>query len=246
MTFPTAPSDDSAQHFNSHPHEEDDTGCPVNEGVSSLNFNSHPHEEDDGRNAGFRKKYRISTHILTKRMTILRLSDLQMVCISTHILTKRMTCKRSEANFRKQSISTHILTKRMTVSSRLCAFPFYYFNSHPHEEDDGVGYRRIIMLDDISTHILTKRMTKYLTDVMRGKIISTHILTKRMTDGIRVVTTMLNISTHILTKRMTAQLLQEDMKVQNFNSHPHEEDDGIRTVHSNINREFQLTSSRRG
>ena len=156
-----------------------------------------------------------------------------------------MTC-RDRTTGRWRSISTHILTKRMTLfaiaivssdifqltSSRrgwLIFFWFYlsiffYFNSHPHEEDDSVRYnlkrhevyfnshpheeddcgRGGLDWDDvISTHILTKRMTqsyqllRYLllfqltssrrgwqrTDKRRGssQVISTHILTKRMT-----------------------------------------------------------------
>ena len=36
-----------------------------------------------------------------------------------------------------------------------------YFNSHPHEEDDGT-MSLLAQLRDISTHILTKRMTAIL------------------------------------------------------------------------------------
>ena len=35
-----------AEHFNSHPHEEDDLTSFM-ESVEIAYFNSHPHEEDD-------------------------------------------------------------------------------------------------------------------------------------------------------------------------------------------------------
>ena len=37
---------ESKEHFNSHPHEEDDV-ILRNIGVDRMYFNSHPHEEDD-------------------------------------------------------------------------------------------------------------------------------------------------------------------------------------------------------
>ena len=101
---------------------------------------------------------RISTHILTKRMTLPQflhsLPDLYFnshpheeddcvvhlrafipTNISTHILTKRMT-KNKNGDVQKSNISTHILTKRMTIPFQLC---YHHYT--------------------ISTHILTKRMT---------------------------------------------------------------------------------------
>ena len=99
-------------YFNSHPHEEDDMAAtwigvshmtfqltssrggwrrPIRIIPKELNFNSHPHEEDDGEVIQVRGKYNISTHILTRRMTIRK--DLYSFYqkISTHILTRRMT-----------------------------------------------------------------------------------------------------------------------------------------------------------
>ena len=76
----------------------------------------------------------ISTHILTKRMTVCVWCSTCVRFISTHILTKRMTlCKcgeKSEVIF------------QLTSSRRGWPFSFLrvgclgYFNSHPHEEDD--------------------------------------------------------------------------------------------------------------
>ena len=123
----------------------------------------------------------ISTHILTKRMTLKDLSIRCSMKISTHILTKRMTHFLQNSRWRN-CISTHILTKRMTTLTLQAQRLTKHFNSHPHEEDDGE-------LIDFST----------ITDI------STHILTKRMTIIRQIISWILNISTHILTKRMTTK-----------------------------------------
>ena len=99
--------------------------------------------------------------------------------ISTHILTKRMTLK--DLSIRcSMKISTHILTKRMTTLTLQAQRLTKHFNSHPHEEDDGelIDFSTIT---DISTHILTKRMTIIRQIISWILNISTHILTKRMT-----------------------------------------------------------------
>ena len=58
------------EHFNSHLHEEDDGNLHQHDRIQH-HFNSHPHEEDDVTvNLRNHRKY-ISTHILTKRMTLL-------------------------------------------------------------------------------------------------------------------------------------------------------------------------------
>ena len=56
-------------HFNSHPHEEDDDRGRKGK-IHRGYFNSHPHEEDDEENCGLMQETFISTHILTKRMTV--------------------------------------------------------------------------------------------------------------------------------------------------------------------------------
>ena len=55
--------------------------------------------------------------------------------ISTHILTKRMTIIENQI-IELSDISTHILTKRMTFYLIGCINEHKNFNSHPHEEDD--------------------------------------------------------------------------------------------------------------
>ena len=57
-------------YFNSHPHEEDDN--PIRPySFHQKYFNSHPHEEDDFLLSVIAFLITISTHILTKRMTII-------------------------------------------------------------------------------------------------------------------------------------------------------------------------------
>ena len=114
----------------------------------------------------------ISTHILTKRMTIQKAVHKCLRNISTHILTKRMTTV-SEPVFQLLSfqltssrrgwrrrilcrqlgfyISTHILTKRMTgvVSHES---KIRHFNSHPHEEDDDIDFLRILCRIYFNSH----------------------------------------------------------------------------------------------
>ena len=56
-------------YFNSHPHEEDDVRDPSIDSPF-YHFNSHPHEEDDDYAKRVTDLVAISTHILTKRMTV--------------------------------------------------------------------------------------------------------------------------------------------------------------------------------
>ena len=99
----------------------------------------------------------------------------------------------------------------------------WYFNSHPHEEDDHLK-RTYKEKRYISTHILTKRMTKaiekipyfglfQLTSSRRGwrfskilALIAVHFNSHPHEEDDDVFVRMINglyISTHILTKRMT-------------------------------------------
>ena len=130
-------------------------------------FNSPPHKKNHIATTMINTVFfKISTHILTKRMTIIHSFAAPAIYISTHILTKRMTdgfptfcilCV----------ISTHILTKRMTTLQQLVRLSERYFNSHPHEEDDESMVLKYELIC-ISTHILTKRMTLSSSDSDKG------------------------------------------------------------------------------
>ena len=148
-------------------------------------FNSPPHKKNHIATPMINTVlFKISTHILTKRMTDSRTIYHCIEVISTHILTKRMTFP--------QVIAQEMNIFQLTSSRRgwprppvWLYLPLKYFNSHPHEEDDGIpllipGYRlhfnshpheeddsfSLLLFRDftyISTHILTKRMTTYKT-----------------------------------------------------------------------------------
>ena len=148
----------------------------------------------------FRNRY-ISTHSLTKRLTVIASPPCNSLIISTHSLTKRLTnwqdgllmrqifqLTASRRGWREWSsnffygicISTHSLTKRLTRS----AFE---------------GIVNFI----ISTHSLTKRLTKTRLSDEEQAYISTHSLTKRLTCRQCRKAGRCNISTHSLTKRLT-------------------------------------------
>ena len=146
-------------------------------------------------------------------------------------------------------ISTHILTKRMTTSkltptisgafqltSSRRGWPYtsifnilikYYFNSHPHEEDDFLG-KTNKGNTNISTHILTKRMTESNYYVFKYWSISTHILTKRMTNFVELKNLVFDyFNSHPHEEDDCHNTLSPFLLYSYFNSHPHEEDDWI-------------------
>ena len=99
----------------------------------------------------------ISTHILTKRMTVVITS----VCAVNRNFNSHPHEEDDRGNDTGRNglfISTHILTKRMTCLIDLPVLLIEYFNSHPHEEDDPSIVSKATAIS-ISTHILTKRMT---------------------------------------------------------------------------------------
>ena len=146
------------RYFNSHPHEEDDSGW--NWIIRNCSyFNSHPHEEDDWHmeEQAMLKLY-FTSHPPEEDDVASILFVFTNPNISTHILTKRMTFV-CQCCLSMQSISTHILTKRMTVyqSNEINAYAFQLTSSRR-------GWQipiKTLHIWHISTHILTKRMTSY-------------------------------------------------------------------------------------
>ena len=167
---------------------------------------------------------RISTHSLTKRLTLTQLlSRLEQVHFNSQPHEEADGCFRHPPKrkryFNSQpheeadpgnpclhkfpEISTHSLTKRLTISRLLFGVFGSYFNSQPHEEaDKGQGWRKPITVS-----------------------ISTHSLTKRLTYWTRCCYPQSDISTHSLTKRLTAHHILEEHQRGHFNSQPHEEAD---------------------
>ena len=105
-------------------------------GSNTKHFNSQPHKEADGKYKKICGGNAISTHSLTRRLTL----DVLIWYIV-------------------QNISTHSLTRRLTF--RLCQSLQHqlYFNSQPHKEADN-----FVTIHDalnfISTHSLTRRLTE--------------------------------------------------------------------------------------
>ena len=98
-------------------------------------FNSQPHEEADLDILLTLTRLSISTHSLTKRLTLCSLVSTCITIISTHSLTKRLTETRRIRAAAFQ-ISTHSLTKRLTANGIHFIRPIKHFNSQPHEEAD--------------------------------------------------------------------------------------------------------------
>ena len=89
-------------------------GWPKNDYLTEeeMHFNSHPHEEDDNYTPTLQTLLYISTHILTKRMTM-----------KENILVKQQEFQLTSS-------------RRGWLSAVIIVISNFYFNSHPHEEDD--------------------------------------------------------------------------------------------------------------
>ena len=143
----------------------------------------------------------ISTHSLTKRLTVSAHIGARTGDISTHSLTKRLT----DIFARKPHNRCYFNSQPHEEADNDPAVGYsqdYNFNSQPHEEADG-AYRDAYDLFDISTHSLTKRLTFDNLQDAFNDLISTHSLTKRLTHVHRVLSVHADISTHSLTKRLT-------------------------------------------
>ena len=185
----------------------------------------------------------ISTHILTKRMTVDPGTE-------TLTITFQLTSSRRGWHYLRwyqkpfDKISTHILTKRMTSDMRFVlllsifqltssrrGWPLGKIDVEVAELFQLTSSRRgwqpaCLVVFAVKIFQLTssrRGWLGYLRHGLQRNGISTHILTKRMTFCYRVYFVIKIISTHILTKRMTL--------------------DGALIRADSI---FQLTSSRRG
>ena len=97
-----------------------------------MYFNSHPHEEDDSIDAYIPTVIYISTHILTKRMTLpLLICLFHLFHFNSHPHEEDDGI--SQWKFNGINISTHILTKRMTAilnKNNLFKIAYYINNKH--------------------------------------------------------------------------------------------------------------------
>ena len=130
-------------------------------------FNSQPHKEADDQKGKIYERLYISTHSLTRRLTVFNALTNNGEVISTHSLTRRLTKLGIEVKA-KIIISTHSLTRRLTtlpitaadclhisthsLTRRLTGLPSntsqmtIHFNSQPHKEADvGVEFNHNII-----------------------------------------------------------------------------------------------------
>ena len=186
-------------------------------------FNSPPHKKNHIATTMINTVFfKISTHILTKRMT----DGFPTFCI---------LCV----------ISTHILTKRMTVSVQTPSPRILYFNSHPHEEDDDVSRLQPQTKEVISTHILTKRMTNSVSEPLAFCVFQLTSSRRGWQSVQRLEVPETDFNSHPHEEDDSPSSRQYQLR-EHFNSHPHEEDDISPTSGSFAKIPFQLTSSRRG
>ena len=213
----------SVPYFNSQPHKEADKDVIV-PSRPIWYFNSQPHKEADwwpgkrvmwwrwfqltASQGGWRvtRSWKtswlaISTHSLTRRLTIFALSEDHCMCISTHSLTRRLT----EENQR-------ILCERV-------------FQLTASQGGWPASIKVIAVGAIISTHSLTRRLTIRYTIVNRCVLISTHSLTRRLTGNSSYILSANYISTHSLTRRLTTSDTILDIVKSDFNSQPHKEAD---------------------
>ena len=77
----------------------------------------------------------ISTHSLTRRLTLFKFAVAVVTDISTHSLTRRLTNATDPVSL-SQYISTHSLTRRLTRVIVTTHSLIIHFNSQPHKEAD--------------------------------------------------------------------------------------------------------------
>ena len=164
----------------------------------------------------------ISTHILTRRMTLEFTQMLIESDISTHILTRRMT---NSEIFRK-----YLQKFQLTSSQGGWPLPFIteqlsfrHFNSHPHKEDDKDLYL-FWWNQNISTHILTRRMT---VSLWNRHTLSVFQLTSSQGGWPIASLNSVSLSVFQLTSSQGGWqgFIFILMESEYFNSHPHKEDD---------------------
>ena len=153
-----------------------------------------------------------------------------MLVISTHSLTKRLTIE-NFYNLQRTGISTHSLTKRLTHQVNIYFFFLFYFNSQPHEEADAIrkyennNYRlfqltasrrgwhsKVVCCCAIFIFQLTASRRGWLYPSCNNSLLSNFNSQPHEEADCGTVTTMkgaLYISTHSLTKRLTRNIYRK-------------------------------------
>ena len=102
-------------------------------------------------------------------MTFLCFRRCHFFFFSTHILTRRMTNTMTDTRRRIGFFNSH--PHEEDDGGWPCeSIRGILFNSHPHEEDDADVFRICCLCIDFSTHILTRRMTAILNKIFSFKI----------------------------------------------------------------------------
>ena len=167
-------------HFNSQPHKEADSLWRQYTGLG-MYFNSQPHKEADGRFNQNSIRINISTHSLTRRLTIKTTKTIILVIFQLTASQGgwlQLTYYWPPINL----ISTHSLTRRLTVYRGSLGIYPNNFNSQPHKEADRTPDFSQYS-EKISTHSLTRRLTIQPVNHLFSAEISTHSLTRRLTSA---------------------------------------------------------------
>ena len=185
-------------------------------------FNSPPHKKNHIATTMINTVFfKISTHILTKRMT----DGFPTFCI---------LCV----------ISTHILTKRMTVSVQTPSPRILYFNSHPHEEDDISPTSGSFAKIPFQLTSSRRGWPIFLMSTSVGMYFNSH--PHEEDDRQCPNQGQQDIFQLTSSRRGWLNWCLYSNCYLHFNSHPHEEDDVTAADLSISPFSFQLTSSRRG
>ncbi len=147
----------------------------------------------------------ISTHSLTRRLTLSGLTQQAFSEISTHSLTRRLTIL-------LPSSWVSIVVFQLTASqggwpgNGVTATTVIYFNSQPHKEADG-NYVKKYDLSGISTHSLTRRLTSFNCHIFYLLLFQLTASQGGWQQDLDRKSYLLQISTHSLTRRLTLWIM---------------------------------------
>ena len=146
----------------------------------------------------------------------------------------------------RKSISIHTLTWRVTQSSHWHVPSYFYFNPHPHTEDDAkttASWTPASEFQSTSSHGGWQRNFAIVGLTMEFQSTSSH---GGWPEQAGVEADEVGISIHILTRRMTRPFLPVLIGTNHFNPHPHTEDDSSTAMPEISKARFQSTSSHGG
>ena len=191
-------------YFNSHPHEEDDNDKRKGRGIWKY-FNSHPHEEDDGvvvTGGKYPDKFQLTSSRRGWRfwdwdhrrgyrfqLTSSRRGWLDIHNNQVEDRKFQLTSSRRGWPFLSAYTGTALWyfnshPHEEDDNTRCCTFPtYFYFNSHPHEEDDSAHGYVLTSHKYFNSHPHEEDDPLYNILFHHPLTISTHILTKRMTQN---------------------------------------------------------------